>query len=217
MRAEGSANDFAPSPTGCESGQIMRRLCYGGSFNPIHNAHLICARAVAEREGFDRVVLVPSALPPHKLQATELASPEDRLHMCRLAVADDPLFEVSEVEIVRPGPSYTIETARELRRQGWDRVAWLIGADMVRILPKWHQAVALLREVELVIMARPGWSMDWDELPEAFRGLRANVVEAPLIDLSATTLRRRVAAGRSIRYLTPDPVCDYIAARGLYR
>lgn len=195
----------------------MRRLCYGGSFNPIHFAHLICARAVAERVGFDRVVLIPSALPPHKLHATELAAPEDRLHMCRLAVAGDPLFEVSEVEISRPGPSYTIETARELRRVGWDHVAWLVGADLVPSLPKWHQSGALLREVELVIMARPGGSMNWDDLPEAFRGLRASVVEAPLIDLSATTLRQRVAAGQSIRYLTPDPVCDYIAARGLYR
>lgn len=195
----------------------MRRLCFGGSFNPIHAAHLICARAVAESGGFERVVLVPSALPPHKLETTELAAPEDRLQMCRLAVAGDALFEVSEIEIARPGPSYTIETARALRRQGWDRVSWLIGADMVRILPNWHQAAALLREVELVIMARPGWSMDWGQLPEAFRGLAANVVEAPLIDLSATMLRRRVAAGRSIRYLTPDSVCDYVVARGLYR
>ena len=195
----------------------MRTLCFGGSFNPIHHAHLVCARAVAEARGFERVILIPSALPPHKLQQTDLAPPEHRLAMCRLAAAADPLFDVSDVELRRSGPSYTLETAREFKRQGWSHVAWLIGADMVPILPTWHRPYDLLREVELVVMARPGWSMDWQALPEAFRTLEANVVEAPLIDISATTIRRRVAQGRSIRYLTPEAVCDYIAAHGLYR
>ena len=195
----------------------MRKLCFGGSFNPVHHAHLLCARAVAEAKGFARVVLIPSAVPPHKLQATGLAAPRDRLEMCRLAVAGDSLFEVDDVELRRDGPSYTIETARELRRRGWDHVAWLIGADMVSILPKWHQPLELLREVELVVMARPGWSFDWLALPEPYRALRHNVVEAPLVDVSATLIRKRLAAGRSVRYLTPDPVIDYIETNGLYR
>ena len=195
----------------------MRKLCFGGSFNPVHHAHLLCARAVAEARGFERVVLIPSAVPPHKLQGTELAAPHHRLEMCRLAVAGDSLFEVDDIELRRDGPSYTIETARELRRRGWDQVAWLIGADMVSILPKWHQPLDLLREVELVVMARPGWSFDWDALPEPYQVLRERVVEAPLVDVSATLLRRRLAAGRSVRYLTPDPVRDYIEAHRLYR
>lgn len=195
----------------------MRKLCFGGSFNPVHHAHLLCARAVAEARGFDRIVLIPSAAPPHKLQATPLAPPSDRLEMCRLAVAGDSLFEVSDIELDRSGPSYTIETALELRRRGWDRVAWLIGADMVAILPKWHRPLDLLREVELVVMARPGWSFDWDALPEPFRVLRERVTEAPLVDISATMIRRRVAAGLPVRYLTPDRVCDYIETRRLYR
>ena len=195
----------------------MRKLCFGGSFNPVHHAHLLCARTVAEARRFERIVLIPSALPPHKLQATELASPRDRLEMCRLAVAGDSFFEVSDIELSRSGPSYTVDTALELRRQGWGHVAWLIGADMVPILPKWHRPMDLLREVELVVMARPGWTMDWDALPEPFRSLREHVVEAPLMDISATMIRRRVAAGRSIRYLTPDAVCDYIDQHGLYR
>jgi nicotinate-nucleotide adenylyltransferase len=195
----------------------MRKLCFGGSFNPIHHAHLLCARAVAEARGFDRVVLVPSALPPHKLQASELASPQDRLAMCRLAVEGEALFEVSDLELTRSGPSYTIDTVRQLRRSGWDHVSWLIGADMVSILPQWHEPLRLLREAELVVMARPGWSLDWEALPEPYRALREQVVEAPLVDISATMIRRRVADGRSARYLTPDGVCDYIARRGLYR
>jgi nicotinate-nucleotide adenylyltransferase len=132
-------------------------------------------------------------------------------------VADDPFFEVEDLELRRTGPSYTIDTVRELRRRGWNRVAWLIGADMVAILPKWHEPLSLLREAELVIMARPGWAFDWQSLPEPFRGLRANVVEAPLVDISATAIRRRVAAGLSIRYLVPEPVAEYIVAQGLYR
>jgi len=195
----------------------MRKLCFGGSFNPIHHAHLLCARAVAEAKGFDRIVLIPSALPPHKLQATELVSPHDRLAMCRLAAEGEPLFEVSDLEVNRSGPSYTIDTVRTLRRQGWDRVTWLIGADMVSTLPKWHEPLELLREAELVVMVRPGWSFDWQALPEPYRVLKERVAEAPLIDVSATTIRRRVAAGQSIRYFTPNTVCDYIATRGLYR
>ena len=195
----------------------MRKICFGGSFNPIHHAHLICARAVAERKGFDRVVLIPSALPPHKLQVAALAPPHDRLEMCRRAVAGESLFEVSDLELKRSGPSYTIDTVRELRSQGWDRVAWLIGADMVAILPKWHEPLQLMREAELVIMARPGWSFDWQALPEPFRRLQESVVEAPLIDISGTTVRSRVAAGQSVRYLVPDAVAEYIAAHGLYR
>lgn len=195
----------------------MRTLCFGGSFNPIHHGHLICVQAVAEARGDDRVVLIPSALPPHKLDAKELADPHHRLRMCQLAAAGDGLFEVDDLEVMRTGPSYTIDTVRELRRRGWERVAWLIGADMLALLPKWHEPLALLREGELVIMARPGWSIDWESLPGPFQGLRANVVEAPLVDISATTIRRRVATGQSIRYLVPDAVADYIAAHGLYR
>src|SRR4051812_17449598 len=101
---------------------MKRKLCFGGSFNPIHLGHLLCARAVAEKAGFARVVLFPSSLPPHKLGATELAGAEHRLEMCRRAVAGDPLFEVNDLEVRREGPSYTIETARELHRQGWHHV-----------------------------------------------------------------------------------------------
>lgn len=194
----------------------MNALCVGGSFNPIHNAHLTCAAAVIDKKGFEKAVLIPSAQPPHKV-GHELASPADRLAMCRAAVAGDVRFAVDDLELRRSGPSYTIDTVRELKRRGWPAVSWMIGADMLLYLPKWHEAEALVREVNFVVVARPGWTIDWSILPPAFRSLHANVVEAPLMDISATEIRRRVRAGESIADLTPPAVAQYIADRGLYR
>src|SRR5687767_1888001 len=113
----------------------MKELCFGGSFNPVHHGHLICARAVAEIGGYDRVRLIPSRQPPHKPAAPDLATPEQRLKMCQLAVEGSSLFTVDDIELRRAGPSYTLETARELSRQGMKIVHWLIGADMLRYLP----------------------------------------------------------------------------------
>src|SRR3954447_19598971 len=171
---------------------MTRTLCFGGSFNPIHYGHLRCAEAVAGTAGFDQVLLIPSAHPPHKPDAADLAAPAQRLAMCRLAVAGNRSIEVSDIELNRAGPSYTLDTARKLRAMGVLEVNWLIGADMVRILPTWHKAQELLREVNFVIMARPGWEFDWDTLPAEFRELRSHVVDAPLVDVSATEIRRRV-------------------------
>jgi len=195
----------------------MPVLCFGGAFNSIHHGHLICARAVAEAKGFDRVVLIPTGQPPHKPGATDLAPAEDRLEMCRLAISESPLFAVDEIELDRPGPSYTLDTAHELARRGWGKTHWLIGADMLLYLPYWHQPAELVREVELIVMARPGWKLDWQTVPGEFRALENKVVEVPLIDIRASDIRRRVAAGLSIAYLTPSAVSEYIRARGLYR
>jgi nicotinate-nucleotide adenylyltransferase len=195
----------------------MAKFCFGGSFNPIHCGHLICARAAAERLGFSSVVLIPSAQPPHKPDAADLASATHRVKMCQLAVAGCDGFEVNDLETKRTGPSYTIDTARALKRQGWDRVSWLIGADMVRNLPTWHQPDALLAEVEFVVLARPGWSFDWETLPPQYQRLQKHVVEAPLIEISATEIRRRVGAGLPIDFLTPEPVVRYIQTSRLYR
>jgi nicotinate-nucleotide adenylyltransferase len=195
----------------------MPTLCFGGSFNPIHDGHLRCAQVVAEKGGYERVLLIPSARPPHKPDPADLAPAADRLAMCRLAAADRPLFAVSDIETRRGGPSYTIETAQELRRQGFSTINWLIGADMLLYLPKWHRVSELLREVHFVVMARPGWTIDWERLPGAFRHLRNHVVEAPLIDISATEIRRRVREGLPIEHLTPVAVAKYIHEHGLYR
>lgn len=195
----------------------MATLWFGGSFNPIHNGHLICARAVAESAGFHKVVLVPSAQPPHKPGATDLALPEHRATMCRLATQGDSLFAVDDLELTRTGPSYTIDTVAELKQRGETEINWLIGADMLAILPQWHRPEELVRQANLILMARPGWAFDFQSLHPAFRHLEKNIVQAPLIDVSATDIRQRFKAGKSIRYLVPEIAEQYIQERGLYR
>ncbi|MEZ0263887.1 MAG: nicotinate (nicotinamide) nucleotide adenylyltransferase [Phycisphaerae bacterium] len=194
----------------------MTRLCYGGSFNPIHHGHLLVARAIAEAGNFDRVVLIPSAQPPHKPAAADLALPHERLALCQAVSDADPLFEASDIELRRSGPSYTIDTAREFRQSGWPDVHWLIGADMLQILPKWHRYEQLLKEVTFWIARRPGYEIDWQTLPPAVQALRERVVTAPLIEMSATQVRERVRRGQSIKYLVPEVVERRILDRRLY-
>ena len=194
----------------------MATLYFGGSFNPIHHGHLICSRAVAEQRGYQRVVLVPSAQPPHKPDAANMAAAAERLAMCRLAVAGDPQFEVDDLELHRSGRSYTLDTVKQLKARAEKEIHWLIGADMLLYLPYWHQPRQLLAETHFVILARPGWMLDWNVLPAEFRHLEKNVVEAPLLEISSTDIRDRVAAGKSIDYLTPPGVCRHVRERGLY-
>jgi len=196
----------------------------GGSFDPVHNAHLICARAAAEAVGVDRIVLVPAAQPPHKTGT--VASGADRLAMLRLAVADDSLFEVDDVELRRGGTSYTYDTLAAIRRERpCARLYWLVGADMLGDLPLWHRVDEVLEMAELLVMVRPPWDRTLDR---TFAGLeerlgagsaarlRQNVVPTPLVDIASSEIRRRVAAGRSIRYLVPDAVGEYISQHGHY-
>lgn len=195
----------------------MTKLCLGGSFNPLHIGHLATARAVAEAGGFQKVVLIPSARPPHKVEAAELAEACHRLTMCQVVSQCDPFFDVEDLELTREGPSYTIDTAQALKQRGWQEIAWLIGADMVSFLPTWHRADQLLREVKFLIAQRPGHAVDWAALPLAFRSLQANVIRAPLLEISASEIRQRVRDGKSIRYLVPDEIDRYISEHGLYR
>jgi nicotinate-nucleotide adenylyltransferase len=206
-----------------------KTLCLGGSFNPIHHGHLICARAVAEKRGYEQILLIPSGQPPHKPGQFDLASGAQRLQMCKLAIepgnsnshhspaGQHASFAVSDMELPRTGPSYTLDTVRQLRDQGWPEVHWLIGADMLNYLPKWHEPAALLREATFIVMARPGVTIDFTTLPSYMASLEPNVTEAPLVQISSTDIRARVGAGLSIDYLTPDLVVDYIRAQGLYR
>jgi nicotinate-nucleotide adenylyltransferase len=197
---------------------------YGGSFNPIHHGHLIIARAVAERLSLSRVVFLPSARPPHKL-SRPILDVAHRAAMVRLAIAGEPLFEFSDYDANRHGPSYTIETVRHFRGVLGPhvRLCWIIGADSLAELVTWRQARELVDECQIVSAARPGSeSIDWSAfspalLPAQVERLRAGLIQTPNIDISATDVRDRVASGRSIRYLVPDPVREHVEAHGLYR
>lgn len=199
-------------------------LLYGGSFNPIHHGHLISARAVAESLDVARVVLIPSARPPHK-EGSGLASADDRLAMCRAAVAGDSLFEVSECEIRSSGgPNYTLLTVRQFRAEigPTEPLAWLLGMDSLIDLPTWHRADELARECRLVTAVRPGFvPPSVAHLAPVLGGeMAAQVlrqsVPTPAIDISASRIRERVRLRLSIRYLAPDAVLEIIARRGLY-
>ncbi len=199
---------------------------YGGSFNPIHFGHLISARSVAEQLGLSKIVLIPSASPPHK-RAEDLAPAADRLEMARLAVAGDPLFEVDDLELRRTGPSYTFDTVTEYRaRVGPNtRLCWLIGADSLPELATWSRIARLVEAVEIVTAARPGWRRSDDELKALRAAIGDNAVGkllrsclvTPEIGISASEIRDRIRSGKSVRYLLPRAVAEYISGRRLYQ
>ena len=200
-----------------ESPNPADKLCFGGAFNPIHIGHLLLARAVAEKKNFRRVVLIPTGTPPHKQATAELAAAEDRLAMCRLVAQEDPLFEVDDLESRKPGPSFTLDTIRALRAQGWSAVHWMIGADMLQFLPKWHRPLDLLREITFWVVRRPGHDIDWAALPPDYHPLRSQVVDGPLIEISASEIRDRVRRGLPIQYMVTAPIERYITEHRLYR
>lgn len=195
----------------------MTKLWFGGSFNPVHVGHLLVARAVGEQLGVQKVVLVPSAQPPHKPGAADLAAATDRLHMCQAVARCDSFFEVADLELHREGPSYTFDTVRALKQAGQLEIRWLIGADMLYNLPTWHRILELCHEVNFVVVRRPTFEINWELVRPEFQGLKTHVVTAPLIEVSASDVRRRVREGRSIRYLVPPEVEAYIRDQGLYR
>lgn len=199
----------------------MARLgILGGTFNPPHVGHLVCAIAAVEQLGLDRVLLVPARVPPHKEPEAD-PGVEARVELCRLACDDDARLEVSRVDADRPGPSFTIDTLRALRREHPDaELTFIVGGDMAWSFPGWREPEAILAAARLGVAERE--AVRRADIAERLALLpggteRVDFFEMPRLDLSSSLLRRRVAAGRSLRWLVPDPVADYIAARGLYR
>ncbi|HEY1375185.1 MAG TPA: nicotinate-nucleotide adenylyltransferase [Gemmataceae bacterium] len=201
----------------------MRIGVFGGAFDPVHYGHLILAEQSREQARLDAVWFVPAARHPFKADTT--AAPFDRrAEMLRLAVAGQSAFRVDEIEKDRPGLSYTADTLDELhRRHPDDELFLLIGSDTLAELPTWHAPERIVRAAGLVVMARPGHTvLSAGELETAIglyheEVVRLQVVDVPLIDLSSRDIRRRVAAGRSVRYMLPRAVEVYIGEKGLYR
>jgi nicotinate-nucleotide adenylyltransferase len=190
---------------------------FGGSFDPVHVAHLIVAEAAADALG-SNVRFLPAREQPLKrgARAGHIATPEQRAEMLDLAIAGNPRFSVERVELGLPTPSYTVRTLRALVGSGGsgggegNRFTLLLGADAARDLAEWWEVEALPELADIVVFARPGASV-------VRHPLIKRVIPVPSIDLSATQVRERVKQGRSIRYLVPEPVREYIGTHGLYR
>ena len=194
----------------------------GGTFDPIHYGHLVVAEEVRAALELAEMVFIPSRQPPHKEEGTVSPS-HHRLAMLELAIASNPHFSISRVELDRPGPSYTVETLRLLREE-WGRktaLYFVIGWDSLAELVTWHDPAGILEQLTyLVAVHRPGYQVAPGKyLGEQAPGIeqRLLTVPAPQLDISATDLRLRVAEGRPIKYQTPEAVERYIAQHGLYR
>ena len=199
----------------------IRTAIYGGTFNPIHNAHIHLLRELQGRLRFDRVLLIPSNIPPHK-QCREMASGEQRLLMCCLAAGELPFpVEVSDMELRRQGKSYTSDTLLQLRAAYPADIFYLLmGEDMFLTVDQWHCPSVLYREAVLCAVPRSSFgAVRLERQAEAYRrlGARCEIENVEFLNISSTQIRSRIKEGLSISDLVPEKVADYIARTGLYR
>lgn len=219
----------------------MRLGLLGGAFNPVHNGHLTIARQTREALGLDRILFIPTGDPPHK-QAKSLTPAEHRYEMVRLAVESDPFLAVSDIELRRPGKSYSIDTVRSLQREYGPQTSlfFLIGLDAFLQVSTWREPAALLQACSFVVLSRPGTSfqslhavpllpalpaqslVDLDEgrltkLEVPLNGRRLTCLRLPPCDISASDIRTKVRQGLSVATLLPPPVESYILTHHLYR
>jgi nicotinate-nucleotide adenylyltransferase len=193
----------------------------GGTFDPIHQGHLIMAELAREALGLERILFTPAGDPPHKQQNSKSPA-HHRRRLVELAIAGNPGFQLCTVDLERPGPHYSTETVRLIREQyGLPAEAcfFIIGGDSLQDLPTWHRPELLVTLCRLALIHRPGYRPDLAELERQLPGLSQQVVwvETPLLEISASVIRRRAAQGQSIRYQVPEPVRAYIEAEQLYK
>lgn len=190
----------------------------GGTFDPLHWAHLVMAEEAKTRFSLDKVLFIPSGQPPHKIDY-DISDSEHRYAMTLLGTADNPAFEVSRIEIEREGPSYSVDTIRRLKEiYGADaKMYFILGADEALDILNWHEAANLPDLTRFLVAPRPGFDVAElkTRLPDRFYAVMDTLPIMPM-DVSATDLRARVASGKSIRYLVPDLVEAYIRKHGLY-
>ena len=193
----------------------MRKIgLLGGTFDPIHYGHLLAAEAARDAQGLDEVWFIPTLVPPHKPQPGTDGT--RRREMLEAAVSGNPAFRVEDIELLKEGTSYTIETVTELRRKHPEaRFHWIVGSDMIRDLPNWRRAEELAASVVFIGLERPDQPSDDASLPEFIRA-RLTRAAMPPLGISSTDIRRRIGEGRSVRYMLPDAVIDYIQRNGLY-
>jgi nicotinate-nucleotide adenylyltransferase len=185
----------------------------GGTFDPIHHGHLVAASEVAHIFGLDEVIFVPTGQPWQK-QSRQVSPAEDRYLMTVIATASNPRFRVSRVDIDRPGPTYTIDTLRDLRAEAApkDEFFFITGADALATMLSWHDVEEMFSLAHFVGATRPGHQLTEAGLPDG----KVSLVEIPALAISSSECRARVAAGEPVWYLVPDGVVQYIAKRHLY-
>jgi nicotinate-nucleotide adenylyltransferase len=190
----------------------------GGAFNPPHTGHLVCAQEALVQLELDKVVFMPVGQAPHRDLEGDPGA-EERREMVELAIADDERFEVSRLELDREGPSYTADTLRALREAAPDdELFLLLGGDQAAALMSWHEPEEVLALATVAVAERLSWSRQAIGIKigrlKGVEGIR--YLEMPIIQISSSSIRRRAAAGRPLRYLVPDRVAAYIEANGLY-
>jgi nicotinate-nucleotide adenylyltransferase len=218
-RAEGQPSDAA-----WISPQLRRVGILGGTFDPVHYGHLVIAEQVREALDLARVLFVPAGLPPHKLDE-RITPAADRAAMVGLAIADNPAFELCRIELDRDGPSYTVDSlellAAEAARQGVEReLYFILSEEALAGLPEWQAPERIMAFCRLAVVPRPGAAApDEADLAARFAGQADRIIAVRTVPLanSASDVRRRAAAGQSIRYLVPPAVAAYIEAHHLYR
>ena len=186
----------------------------GGTFDPIHMGHLVLAEQVKEKLKLDRIIFIPCLRSPHKTRQ-KLSPAKDRLHMVRLALQDNPSFSVSDIELKRKGVSYTVDTLRELKRlHPGSQIYFLTGSDVVNELGAWKDPEKIYKLAKMVIAVRPGFDQ-FD--PEDHFAKKSILVEITGLDISSSKLRNMAKRGKSIKYLVPLEVEQYIRKKRLYR
>jgi nicotinate-nucleotide adenylyltransferase len=190
----------------------------GGTFDPIHNGHLAIAEEACHALQLDRVLFVPAAQQPLK-RGAHIATPEQRFAMAQLACAPNAAFEVSRVELDRPGPSFTLTTLEAFQAAQIGDLHFILGDDALADLTRWYGATRVVALARIIAVGRPGSVPNLPRIIQALPTLseRLTVLPGPALDISSTALRRRIAAGQPIRYQTPDAVVAYIGEHGLYR
>jgi nicotinate-nucleotide adenylyltransferase len=192
---------------------------FGGTFDPIHQGHLIVAEQVAQTLGFEHVIFVPGGIPPHKPASSIKASAENRFDMVEAAIQDNEKFSIDRVEIDAGEPMYSVDTVPLVKkRHEGDEWFFIAGADEVSDLLSWKDPDKLLDEAAMVAAARPGYDISsLDHLAEALENFdRIITVECTLVDISASGIRRMLSEGKTIQYLVPDVVYRIVYERGLY-
>ena len=203
---------------------IKKTALFGGTFDPIHNGHIKVAKFAANKIGAEKVILIPAKRSPHK-NFKPIACAEDRIKMISLAIADRSDFEINDCEITRPEPSYTLETVEYFRDKYADdtELYFLIGADSLKDFSKWYKVVDLIDICHICVMFRAGVQRpDFADFAPIFgrqrtEKLSENVIETPLINISSTDIRNKIAAGQNVEKLIHPDVLKYITEKGLYK